>query len=247
MEAAFRLCLHLTVLSGPSLPSSHHLPAGPCSVGGFMGCFVLAWAATNAVAIPAGRGMQGDEHQDSYSQEWLIAEQYAEADEATPSTEGGSLQGAAVTAQRASSAGAAARHSLELPAYSRNYSLPAPTGSATAQFWVTGCLPGTYKEAQALHQEGFGSVCGSAICCNSWVFRVQCWQSGLCACCSNRPLLLAQHLVAPDLRLLMLPCRSVPSIAMGACVACMTVLDSAPCLSRASGAGAGFYKFVRSA
>ena len=242
-KAASRLCLHLTVLCGPS----YNLPAAPCSVGGLMGCFVLAWAATNAVAMPAGRGMQGDEHQDSYSQEWLIAEQYAEADEATPSTEAGSVQGAVVTAQRASSAGAAARHSLELPAYSRNHSLPAPTGSATAQFWVTGCLPGTSKEAQGLHPEGFGSICGSASCCNSWVFRVQCWQSrALC-------MLQEQTFACPALgsfwflRLLMLPCRSVPSIALGPCVACMTVLDRAPCLSRSSGAGAGSYKLVRSA
>ena len=95
-----------------------------------MRCFVLALAATNTVAMPAGRGMQGDEHQDSCSQEWLIGQQYAEADEATPSTQGGSVQGAPVIARRASSAGAAARQSIDLPAYSRNHSLPAPTGSA---------------------------------------------------------------------------------------------------------------------
>ncbi len=76
--------------------------------------------------------MQGDEHQESCSQEWLIAEQYAEADEASPSTQGGSVQGATVTARRASSVGAAARQSMELPAYSRNHSLPAPSGSAAA-------------------------------------------------------------------------------------------------------------------
>lgn len=76
--------------------------------------------------------MQGDEHQESCSQEWLIAEQYAEADEASPSTQGGSVQGATVTTRRASSVGAAARQSMELPAYSRNHSLPAPSGSAAA-------------------------------------------------------------------------------------------------------------------